>query len=347
MKIKTSELTPWFAIILGILTVASIILRIFSSSAQSTKLELSLFSILQFLLSISFAWVFTRIVTKNEFMESQRKFAISAYRRIKEIDRGIERLLSWLGSYKGFVSKEMHEEIDVFRAITLGIRESIKSSIADWCDIIGEEIDTVEEIEKIRADQESLLDEPSTLKPGVLSKKEEGKNFFDKVKESQERLEKLISELPHSLQINAKEHIFARGKAGISTQIERLDAQKAKYGYVRIRGFWDSSLERNINEFSEGDILLASIGDVGRRIGALIAKDKSGKSVGVIINTLRTSYPDFQSAIVSYVGKSNFQIQLTEIDKAKKDGRIYFSSKIIDYAKKPWFREIEKDAERI
>ena len=151
MKTRPTGVAPWFAVALALLTAATIILRISTCNAETTKLETTLFSILQFLFSIGFAYVLAQIVPRDQFMKSQRRFAVAAYRRIKEIDRGVEHLLSRTRYQMKVVSKETLRELEVIRAIAAGICESIKSSVADWGDVIREEIETLEKIEETRA----------------------------------------------------------------------------------------------------------------------------------------------------------------------------------------------------
>jgi hypothetical protein len=49
----------------------------------------------------------------------------------------------------GKVENGTDHELDVITEIGIGIRESIRSSISDWADIIGDEIETVEKIQMI------------------------------------------------------------------------------------------------------------------------------------------------------------------------------------------------------
>lgn len=120
---------------------------------------------------------------------------------------------------------------------------------------------------------------------------------------------------------------------GINSQVQILAKEKAEKGYIELGGFWDSSFERDIRQFSVGDRLLINVDDVRARTGALIAKDESGKSVGVITNFLALNYSEFVTAIIRHVGKSKFHIKITEIEKNKSsEGRHYFKAKIVDYA---------------
>ena len=96
-----------------------------------TKTETALFGILEFVFSISFAWILSRISFRAEFEEGQRRFAIAAYRRVREIERTADRLLIRTSQSSSGASLELTHEIDVIRQIAIGIQDAIKSSIAD------------------------------------------------------------------------------------------------------------------------------------------------------------------------------------------------------------------------
>lgn len=340
MKARLRGIAPWFALLLGVLTAATIILRMTTSNAETTALETSLFSILQFLFSIGFAWVLAQIVSRNEFIRSQRNFAVAAYRRIKEIEKGIERLLSRANYQMKVISnQETLRELEVILALASGIQESIKSSIADWGDVIGEEIGTLQKIEEIETEREDLFSAPHLLEPSAQIRiREQTETILERLDANQETLNRLVLSLPRSLQLQVSSFRAESPLRGrdIDSQVQMLVRKKEEKGYIELSGFWDPSFERDVHEFSVGDRLLVGVYTVGARTNALIAKDDSGSSVGVITNSLGLglNYEKFTAVIIEYVGKRNFYVEITEMKdlKAPPHDRLYFKAKIVDYA---------------
>ena len=225
------------SILLLIATVATIILQILFSSPTSTKIETSLFSILQFVFSLAFSWVLARVSLRSEFQESQKKFAISAYRKIIEINNAVNRLISRTTSHMGKVENSTDHELDVITEIGVGIRESIRSSISDWADIIGDEIETVEKIQMIR-EKQSLEDLHATSP----------KTDTNQPDESDAAVEKLISTLPKSLKITADD--FRNDyMSKINRGRMKLRREEKKKGYVELQGFYESSLDKDVCDF--------------------------------------------------------------------------------------------------
>jgi hypothetical protein len=133
-------------IILGILVIVTITTQILTK--EPTKLEVGLFSIIQFILSIGFSWLLSRIVTKSEYEDSLKRYAFSAYRRIKDIDNTLERLVTEINRMRQTYPKDQLHELDTLRLITENMEITVSSSITDWTDIIGDEISKKEELDK-------------------------------------------------------------------------------------------------------------------------------------------------------------------------------------------------------
>ncbi|MFN8400080.1 MAG: hypothetical protein U0X74_08695 [Anaerolineales bacterium] len=321
---KTSISEIVFSLILLIATIATIILQIFFSSPTSTKTETTLFSVLQFIFSLAFSWILARISLRDEFNASQKKFAISAYRRIIEINNAVNRLVDRTTSHMKNSEDITNHELDVITEIGIGIRESIRSSISDWADIIGDEIETVEKIQAIREKQ--AYDQSSGKQLSGASEKA--------VEDSNIVIENLFSKLPTSLKITTDE--AGRQFEKMNTAKMKLNLEKKKRGYIELNGEWYPSFENDIFNLKEGDFLQVKIGDNEKRIGVLIAYDNSGRSVGVILNNLfgiAEGYSDFVNMLVLYLGKSQFQIQILNIDRNSKKGKDTphnFTAKIVD-----------------
>src|SRR4051794_14114812 len=89
------------AIALALMALAAYATQILLLNEKTTRLEGALFNALQFLLTVGFTWFSSRALTKREFEASLKKFAVSAYRRISDIDRIVARLKRTLDQMTG------------------------------------------------------------------------------------------------------------------------------------------------------------------------------------------------------------------------------------------------------
>jgi hypothetical protein len=94
---------------------------------------------------------------RREFEEGQRTFAVAAYRRICEIDMSASRLINRIRARTTHEDSVVLSELNTLLAVALGIRQTARSSIADWADVIGEEIAAMEQIEEIKDEHDATL----------------------------------------------------------------------------------------------------------------------------------------------------------------------------------------------
>ena len=150
-----------------------IVLQVIFHDAGNTKLVTTLFSVLQFFFSILATFYVAKISFRRQSEEGQRRLAISSFRRMMEIEMRLKRLDCFLERTHG-------QGFETARELCSGIGLSIKSSIADWGDIIGDEIIQQQEIVKLN-------------RLGVSTE------------EQSVRLKRLMSALPPSLAILSKQ----------------------------------------------------------------------------------------------------------------------------------------------
>jgi hypothetical protein len=246
-----------------------------------TPRELLLIQAVQFIASLWFGWGVSYLFSAATFHEQQRKFAISAYRRINEIEYALDRLLHRTKPKQG-LSKNVNAELDAINEMAISLRNTVISSKADWADIIGDEIRAVESIKQPERSEQRTT------------------GSIDRV----ENLEKIMASLPVSLEIQARQNLEDQRQEW--SDIFRHDI--AKKGYLELEGFWDQSFDRDAWELSPGEAVLISIDDAEDRVGALIAHDSEGRKIGVIINpTSGLPYHEFQEALFDATRKSKFQ----------------------------------------
>lgn len=331
MKIfKKANLTVITTALLGVFTILVIGLQIYFQNQETTKLETTLFNILQFLLSLAFSVLLTKMTLKDEFQKSQKKFAISAFRRINEINMGLERLISRVRNQTKGATKETFQELEVINALALSVRGNIKSSIADWADIIGEEIELVQKIESLEGSNEVLLEIPEsqseTRKPQI-----DNAPILKQLEENNAQIDKLMKNLPASLKITTQQ--TQKKSNSISGIVSRLIKQKKDYGELFFDGFWDPSFPKNITELAIGSRLYVSIGDVGSRVAILMFKTDKNEPVGVLTNGSANKYFEWSEALFQLFGKSTLSTQLVKVSRRLKnddEARYYFQVKALD-----------------
>ncbi len=336
-KGKMPEMNKIAAVVLGILAVGTILLEIALTDDQTTKLESALFGILQFIFSIGFAWVIARVSMKAEFIASQKKFAISAFRRIREIHLGVRRLRSRLQQQLPFSTKDTRHELDVVEAIASGVADSIQSSMADWSEVIGEEIVKLERIQELRSECVPESGIPPLPQPVAI---QGSKLIYQQDRGKDEEIDNLIASLPYPLQALAR----AERRESPEELVEELDAERRENGFVEIDGFWDPTFDLDVRSLSPGKKLVCRVGDVAKRVGALMAYDDTGRSVGVITNKLSShSYGCFSEALMQHVGKSQFHIEIIGIAEEDMGDRHYFKAKIAEYRERIVFNDSESE----
>ncbi len=285
--------------LLSILLIATIFLIIFQiNSAQSaTKLESTLFNILQFILSAGFAWFVSKYVTEAYNEESQRKFAIGAFRRIKEIELSLERTQKYIdNSIKKEKNKSNQENFSVIKVSLQNAQDTVRSSIADWSDIIGDEIRVSKEIERLKLLRGEFDD---SLKKGDKSRKKE--DAEDKIESIDKSIDKLVKELPLELQ----EIIDRQDENEIKMGMEDLLFEWQKNGEMIFDAFWekDDYFQDNLDNLKIGDKVSIARGYTKGRKDVLLVYNKSNKTIGVVTNKTNSSYEKFLTIMEDFFGR--------------------------------------------
>lgn len=198
MKNLRASIDILLAAILGLATLVVLAAQIWGLNAQTTRLETGLFSILQFILSLGFSVLITRIVTRQEFTESMKNFAFSAYRRIIDIEGAVDRLLLETERLRTSYPAERVTELDILRVIASGLKEVVESAEDDWGDVIGEELKKLQQIQELRRKEHDLAREKREAASQVPSTNLELEALRQEINE-------LRAGLPYILQKDADE----------------------------------------------------------------------------------------------------------------------------------------------
>lgn len=271
-----------FLLTLIAISLLLVYVQIFHATNQ-TKLEASLISALQFACSIGFTWLFSIIVFKNTFQDKQKKFAITAFRRIKEIERNIKRTQEHI---KGALESEedLKNCLSVAQFSLLNVQDTINSSISDWADIIEDEIEVSSEIQRLE-----------TL------------HSTNKTTNDNEKIERLIKKLPPELR-----HQTSIDKNNAELKKEAvifLSKAIINDGYISLKGFWEArdSFMKNLDGITVGSKLYIAWGITEKRTGVILAYNEQGESLAIITNRcsrLNVSYDIFATALDEVYGRT-------------------------------------------
>lgn len=249
--------------LLAILVVVAIGLQLWNAQSDPTPLEVGLFSVLQFVFAIGFAWILSRFSSYGQFAERQRAFAIAAYRRIKEIDKAVDRVIARTSARVKDGSSEATLDLEVLGEIAKGIKESIVSSTADWADIIGAEIETVERIEAIRMEEARLLGKAA--REGTQKRDLQTDAILQQLELQRTELAALIASLPHSLRLIAEEDNWRTQER--TRMLDQLEKEWEHHGGLVLEGFWDPTFEKDVRQLSLGETVTISQADREQRTG--------------------------------------------------------------------------------
>lgn len=303
---KSSRIEGALVVVLAILTAATIGLQLLNSTDSPSATETALFSVLQFAFALAFAYLLARWSSRREYQDRQREFAIAAYRRIREIRRVADRLearaMAALGS-----DTDLHQDLDVMREMAHGLCETARSSAADWADLIGREIETIEQLESRHASQQ----EPPT---------EETPRLIDLTRGDD--VTRLLDSLPPVLRAEARED-YRQDEHDAALRV--LEDAIEERGFLQLRAFWepDDKFDAPVTEVRVEDPMVVAIGDAGSRVGALLAYTSDGRSVGVVTNPGLWRYDTFLHAILDVMHASRFPAELATIEEPDGD-RTYF-----------------------
>ncbi|MCX6074154.1 MAG: hypothetical protein NTY39_07545 [Campylobacterales bacterium] len=288
-----NKLPTWQKGLLLIITAGAVLLLGFFqiyTSATATKVEGALFNVLQFIFSIIFAWFLSAFIGESQFVESQRKFAIGAFRRIKEIERSINRTQKYVSLLEDEADNIVKAKLIAVNGGLSAMQDTVRSSIADWSDIIGDEIQITHEtnkLKKIRNDNDEVnqhIDGSTT------------ENITDKINA-------LIQSLPKEIANDFESYEDTM----IEECVEDIANQWLEERQLDLYCFWDSNgmFSSDVSSVKAGDRLSLSRGMTESRMGALMLFNDDNQQVAVVTNvcTNEATYEDFVEAFEAFYGR--------------------------------------------
>lgn len=314
-KKSTSRQSPRLevivAITLGLLAIACFVVQALTQSSTTTSKETILFNLLQFLLTIGFTWFSTRAISRNEFEQSLKRFAISAYRRISDIERLVIRLQSEVKSMITDNPDKENHDLYIVEAIVADTCQVVRSSIADWADVIGEELIAIEKIKRLEQEKVELNNDSS-----IVSDRSESETL----KEINKQIAELKATLPARLQF------AARVEEGLSRKdlhaARWLANQHKKDKGLKLRVVTGDGYEhdREYSSLKVGEGLY-TVKLEDRRVDIA---DNSGAILGRLQNTSPLGYDEFVQALENCYGTSSIPLEFVEhLGSERRGGEMY------------------------
>lgn len=185
---KASFIDYLSLIILILLALAVFLVRIFIPDLDKTPLVDTLFSFFEITFSILIGFILQRLDSTKKFQENLRSYGLSAYRRISDISKSLARARREINLKRKSSTDADAQVLDIISVIIEGADDTVKSSITDWADIIGDDLKT----------QERLLELEASLSIQMQSNVE-SQEKERRIQELQNEIQALKSKLPYSL----------------------------------------------------------------------------------------------------------------------------------------------------
>ncbi len=288
-----TKLPTWqkgLILLIIISTVTTLVVFQINTVGTATKVETTLFNVLQFIFSIIFAWLLSAFMGESQFIESQRKFAIGAFRRIKEIERSIHRTEKFLSYLERGTDEVIKSKVIAVKGGLAAMKDTVRSSIADWSDIIGDEIQISNEInklQKLRNESDDLTQDTESIN----------------IEEVEEKINHLIESLPKEL----ASEIETDEDSIIHESIENLADLWLEEGGTYLHCFWaeNSDFGSDLNNIKVDDRLYLARGMTESRMGAFMLFNSENKQIAVVTNhcTTEATYENFVEAFEEFYGR--------------------------------------------
>jgi len=243
-----------------------------------------------------------------EFEQSLKKFAISAYRRIIDIERMVDRLDHEVRQMISAAPKGEETNLRIVDAIIADTGQVLRSSISDWGDVIGEELLAIERIKRLEHEKELLKkDEVSPRITGDIG---------EALKKIESSIANIESTLPAPLQLD-RESDEGRTTRSLGRAIRWIEREGQKLeGPVLTAvtgGIYPSG--RDPKSLVLGEPLVA----VRLTGGAINVLDEHRRTIGRVINRSGESYDSFASALGFVYGDDPIPVEFLRTTEQRMD----------------------------
>ncbi len=297
------------AVVLGALALLCFTWQVRTVGAHSTATETFLFNSLQFFLTTGFAWFSTRAASRLEFEQSLKKFAISAYRRIADIERMVDRLHSEVREMILDAPKSEITNLRIVDSIVSDTSQLVRSSISDWADVIGEELLAIERIKRLEHEKELLQKDNIEASPKISSE------LGTSLQNIENAIAKIQSTLPPRLQLVAE--IQDQTSESVERDARSLARKHRRQEGLRLTaGTSTGDLyphDRAVKDLVPGEVLST----VKSPSGGIDIADKLGHRMGRLLNETGGSYTRFEKALGRCYGDGPLPVEFVGIEMQK------------------------------
>jgi hypothetical protein len=320
------------AICFGVLALSCFIWQGMTVGDHSTATETLLFDLLQFILTSGFAWFSTRTVSRREFEESLKKFAISAYRRVADIERMTDRLQTEIEEMISSAPRAESTNLRIAEAIVSDTAQIVRSSISDWGDVIGEELLAIEKIKRLEQEKQRLR---------AIDDAEEKPKSAD-VKDIEKTIQQILRTLPPRLQLEAESDKFA----AIHTRraAEWFARRHEVDGGLRLTVVTgdDYLHERDNTTLETGEVLLVE----RNKEDSLDVKDARGLGVGRLQNPAPLTYDQFADGLELCYAGAPFLVEVLYLTPEEKRSGKTFAWIHVKVVSNPTYRRDKQENSR-
>ena len=279
------------------LGVAALTLPQILAASSLTRMDVALLNSIQLLFALGFGWVATRLVTFGQYEQAQRKFALGAFRRIREIQGSLQRLQGYIKRVEADLGSANAVPLQVLEEALRTAQLAVHSSIADWADIIGDEIQITNELARLRRLREALAS-PQFAGDAPNAKEDHQLARVDA------EIYRLRQQLPPSLrEVGDALETSERIRRGLDAIFQEL----RHHGMIVLDAFWEGrdTLTSNLEGLGEGDSLELARGLTQKRPVSYMVFRENGASVGIVTNNLHcvASYDEFCEVLDLYFGQ--------------------------------------------
>jgi len=282
-NIRRDELIDQIAIGLSILLLISVfVIELIVPDIQANSTIKVLIEAWKVASSLSIAWFTQKYLSRLAYFGNLKERALGAYRRISDIQKSVDMLGLEITQMNGKAENINKTQL---RGVQFGvelIKVTVLSSIADWTDVIGEDLVNKEKLENLQKMERSI-------ETGLPNDGEESK--AKKLDEIRKEINDLRETLPYLLRFEnlGLEDDYPRGGrvSPLITQffLSSLRANKAIYLTLEAMGVH----EGDFSDLTKKEPFTVSE-DVAAGTSHLVVHDSSGEWIGEVINPFDQVY---------------------------------------------------------
>src|ERR1700676_4139785 len=290
----------------GILAVACFVWQGMTIGAHLTATETFLFHGLQFLLTSGFAWFSTRAVSRTEFEGSLKRFAISAHRRIADIERMVDHLHQEVREMILQSPRSECATLRIIEAIVSDTTQLVRSSRSDWGDVIGDELLAIEKIKRLEQEKERLRGDESSQEP---------REPVDALKKIEDRIATILETLPPRLQLEAEsERVPAPATRRAANWLAAAHHESDGLEMTVVTG--DRYLhERDTRTLTPAEPLLTDKDENG----GIDVRDENGLGIGRLMNLTPLTYGNFAKGFELCYGSAQVSLEFVRVSGVRTD----------------------------